>query len=208
VVEDPFPRERVTAMLKRLPAYLRLSWQLAREPLLSKARRAAIVAAAGYLASPIDLVPGVIPFLGQLDDLAVALVALRFALAGLRPDRRRAHLRAAGLADEDLVADLEAIGATAAWTLRATVRASARVVVTTGHAVTSMAGRLRVDLGPALVAARRRVRPSRGPATPLSGNDRSTGLELRLTVARAGDAALTVAWPPAITRGWPGAAPT
>src|SRR5699024_10174289 len=70
---DPFPRDRVTATIKRMPAYLRLSWRLARDPLLSRARRAAVVGAAGYLASPIDLVPGVIPVAGQLDDIAVAL---------------------------------------------------------------------------------------------------------------------------------------
>src|SRR4051812_26244642 len=109
--DDPFPRERVGTMVRRMPAYLKLAWRLAREPLLSKARRAAVVAAAGYLASPVDLVPGVIPVLGQLDDIAVALAALRIALSGLDPERRRVHLEAVGLGDEDLTADLRTVGA-------------------------------------------------------------------------------------------------
>ena len=96
MAEDPFPRERVAATLRRMPAYLRLAWRLARDPLLSRARRAAVIAAAGYLASPIDLVPGVIPVIGQLDDIAVALAALKFALAGLDPERRREHLAVGG----------------------------------------------------------------------------------------------------------------
>ena len=75
MTHDPFPRERVAAMVRRMPAYLRLSWRLGKDPLLSKARRAAVIGAAGYLASPVDLVPGVIPVLGQLDDIAVALAA-------------------------------------------------------------------------------------------------------------------------------------
>lgn len=123
---DPFPRDRFTALLGRLPAYGRLAWRLAREPLLSRLRRAAIAAAAAYLASPVDLVPGVIPVLGQLDDLAVALAAIRLALAGLSPERRRAHLEAVGLGDADLAADLRALGATTAWVARAGGRTAAR----------------------------------------------------------------------------------
>ncbi len=102
MAEDPFPRERVGATLRRMPAYLKLSWRLARDPLLSRARRAAVIAAAGYLASPIDLVPGVIPVVGQLDDIAFAIAALKLALSGLDPVRRRAHLESVGLGDDDL----------------------------------------------------------------------------------------------------------
>ena len=83
MAEDPFPRERVGATLRRMPAYLKLSWRLARDPLLSRARRATVIAAAGYLASPIDLVPGVIPVVGQLDDIAFAIAAIKIALSGL-----------------------------------------------------------------------------------------------------------------------------
>ena len=138
--DDPFPREPVAAMVRRLPAYLRLTWRLAREPLLSRARRAAIIGAAGYLASPVDLVPGVIPIVGQLDDLAVALAAIRIALSGLSPERRRLHLEAVGLTDADLTADLRAVGATTAWILRAGLRATARVAKVGGRAAVAGAG--------------------------------------------------------------------
>lgn len=138
--DDPFPRERVAAMLRRLPAYLRLAWRLAREPLLSRARRAAVVGAAGYLASPVDLVPGVIPVLGQLDDLAVALAAIRFAMSGLSPERRRLHLEAVGLADEELTADLRTVGATMAWLLRAGARTMVGAARVGGRAAVAGAG--------------------------------------------------------------------
>lgn len=139
MTEDPFPRERVSAMLRRMPAYLRLSWRLAKDPLISKARRAAVVGAAGYLASPIDLVPGVIPVLGQLDDLAVALAAIRIALAGLSPERRKVHLDSVGLGDQDLADDLRTVGATTAWMGRAGFRATKRVVVAGSRAAGSAA---------------------------------------------------------------------
>jgi len=125
---DPFPRDRFMAMLHRLPAYLRLSWRLGRDPLLSRARRAAVIAAAGYLVSPIDLVPGVIPVLGQLDDLAVALAALRLALDGLSPARRHEHLSAVGLEDAHLTDDIRTIVAITAWVARSGVRLTVRVL--------------------------------------------------------------------------------
>ncbi len=130
---DPFPRDRVSVMLHRMPNYLKLTWRLGKDPMLSRARRAAVIAAAGYVISPVDLVPGVIPVLGQLDDIAVALVALRLALDGLHPDRRRAHLEAVGLSDAHLAEDLRTVGATTAWIARSGIRISGRLVRESAH---------------------------------------------------------------------------
>lgn len=176
VNDDPFPRERVAVMLRRLPAYLRLAWRLAREPLLSRARRAAVVGAAGYLASPVDLVPGVIPVLGQLDDLAVALAAIRFAMSGLSPERRRLHLDAVGLADEELAADLRTVGATTAWLLRAGGRTALRAARLGGRAAVAGAGVVARGAGVAAQGAARSVGSTVGAvrerlARRLRGND-------------------------------------
>ncbi len=115
---DPFPRERFIALVGRLPRYLRLAWGLAGEPRLSTAARAGVLAAAAYLASPIDAIPGVIPVVGQIDDIAVALFALRAALRSLDPVTRERQLVAAGLAPEDLDRDMGTLGVTAAWLAR------------------------------------------------------------------------------------------
>ena len=168
-------------MLRRLPAYLRLAWRLGRDPALSRTRRAAILGAAGYLASPIDLVPGVVPVLGQLDDLAVAIAALRLALDGLRPERRRMHLDAVGLLEADLSDDLRTIGATVAWIARAAARLTARVVVEGGHALAtgaalaarttrSAAERLADVAGPAVRDARGAARTRAGGAVAALGS--------------------------------------
>ena len=116
------------AAVRRLPVYARLAWRLARDPLISKARRAVLVAAAGYLLSPLDAVPGVVPVLGQLDDLLVAFAAIKVTLAGLSPAQRRAHLGAVGLDDRTLATDLRAVASAAAWTTR---RAGRLAVATT-----------------------------------------------------------------------------
>jgi uncharacterized membrane protein YkvA (DUF1232 family) len=128
MTDDPFPHARFAATLHRLPAYLRLAFGVAREPALAKIRRMALVAAAGYLISPLDIVPDAIPVVGQLDDLAVALAALRFALAGLDPQRRQRHLAAVGLTDADLAEDLAMLRALIGWTARAGARTATRTV--------------------------------------------------------------------------------
>jgi uncharacterized membrane protein YkvA (DUF1232 family) len=124
--DRPFPRDEFATLVRRIPRYARLAWALARDPRLSRTRRAAVLAGAAYLVSPIDLVPGVIPIAGQLDDLAVALAAIRFALDGLRPEVRAERLAAAGLRHEDVAADLRTTGAIAAWLGRAALRIAGR----------------------------------------------------------------------------------
>ncbi|CAN5766960.1 hypothetical protein BH23CHL8_BH23CHL8_24530 [soil metagenome] len=124
---DPFPRERLSALLGRLPRYGRLAWRLGRDPALSRLRRAAVLGAAAYVVSPIDLLPGIIPGIGQLDDVLVAIAALRLALSGLDSERRAEHLAAVGLADEDLMDDARTVGATAGWLVRTGARSAARV---------------------------------------------------------------------------------
>ncbi len=115
---DAFPKEEFSALLKRMPGYARLAWTLARDPRLSRARRTALLAAAAYVVSPIDVVPGIIPVVGQLDDMAIALGAIRLALNGLPPEARAASLAAAGLTQADLDADVRATGAIAGWLAR------------------------------------------------------------------------------------------
>jgi uncharacterized membrane protein YkvA (DUF1232 family) len=115
---DPFPTDRFAALVSRFPAYARLAWQLSRDERLTRGRRAAVLGAAAYLASPIDLVPGIIPFAGQLDDAAVALLGLRFALRGLPPAVRGEHLGAVGIAEADLDHDLVTVRQGAGWLAR------------------------------------------------------------------------------------------
>jgi uncharacterized membrane protein YkvA (DUF1232 family) len=112
---DPFPRERFMALVGRLPRYARLAWRLARDERVPRGRRAALLAAAAYLASPLDLVPGIIPVAGQLDDAAAVLLTLRHVLNGLPPDERAELLAEAGLEGDDIGTDLRTIGSTYAW---------------------------------------------------------------------------------------------
>jgi uncharacterized membrane protein YkvA (DUF1232 family) len=197
MTHDPFPRDRVTEMVRRMPAYLRLSWRLGKDPLLSKARRAAVIGAAGYLASPVDLVPGVIPVLGQLDDIAVALAALRLALGGLDPERRRAHLGAVGLEDGHLAADLRTVGATTAWIGRAGYRTTKRAAVAGGRAAGAAARTTRAAADRATPAAKATGRAAKGAGTTAARTgrrvaDAASAAFSRVSIPGAGKPKITV----------------
>jgi uncharacterized membrane protein YkvA (DUF1232 family) len=74
-----------------VPDCLVLLRRLLADERVPRRRRAVLVALAGYLALPIDLVPDFIPVAGQLDDLLIAALALRYALRGAGEPLLREH---------------------------------------------------------------------------------------------------------------------
>jgi uncharacterized membrane protein YkvA (DUF1232 family) len=106
---------RFVALATRVPTYVKLGWLLARDPSVPGWGKAALVGALGYVVSPIDPIPGIIPVVGQLDDLAVLLLAVRGALAAAPDEVARRHLATTGLSRETLDRDLVTLRATAVW---------------------------------------------------------------------------------------------
>ena len=139
---NPHPVARLGATVRRLPRYLALARALAGDPALPRWRKAALGASLVYLASPIDLVPGLIPVAGQLDDLAAVLLGLRVALRGCTPEMAAAHLAAAGLAEGDIGRDLAIVRAAAGWIAGRVARTTARLggVALRGFAKAARAG--------------------------------------------------------------------
>jgi uncharacterized membrane protein YkvA (DUF1232 family) len=104
--------------VRRLPRYGRLATNMLRDDRVPLEARTALVAGAAYVISPIDLIPGFIPVLGQLDDLLVALIGIRFALAQAPPEVRAEHLERAGLHDEDFAEDLRTVRDTSIYLVK------------------------------------------------------------------------------------------
>ena len=76
-------RESARALATLIPDCIVLCSRLVRDPRVSRRRKLMLVALAGYLALPFDLVPDFIPVAGQLDDaIIVALVLRSFVRAG------------------------------------------------------------------------------------------------------------------------------
>jgi uncharacterized membrane protein YkvA (DUF1232 family) len=64
------------ALLRALPDLARLLGRLVLDPVLPRAVKIALAAAAVYLVSPFDLIPDFIPFVGFLDDLLLAAIVV------------------------------------------------------------------------------------------------------------------------------------
>jgi uncharacterized membrane protein YkvA (DUF1232 family) len=70
-------RRTVLGAIREIPHYLRLLWGLARDPRVAMVDKLLVVAAAVYVISPIDVIPDFIPFLGQVDDLYLVILAMQ-----------------------------------------------------------------------------------------------------------------------------------
>lgn len=134
------PLLRLAGTIARLPRYLNLAQALVRDPSLPRGRKAALMAGIGYAISPIDLIPGLIPVVGQLDDLAVLLLGLRQALAGCAPDVALAHLDRVGLGHAALDEDIETVRRTAIWLARKAVTLGNRAAAASMRLLTRTVG--------------------------------------------------------------------
>ena len=78
---------RLRELLRLLPDVLRLVRRLAGDRSLPRGVRVRLWLLLAYLALPVDLVPDVIPVVGQLDDALVVALVLRATLRGAGPER-------------------------------------------------------------------------------------------------------------------------
>ena len=68
-----------------IPDCLVLTQRLIRHPDMPRRRKLALALLLGYLAMPFDLVPDFLPVAGQLDDLLIVALVLRYVLRGAEP---------------------------------------------------------------------------------------------------------------------------
>ena len=79
-------RRTLLGTITQIPAYLRLMGGLLTDPRVSALDKLLLDAAIAYVVAPIDLIPDFIPFLGQVDDVFIVVLALRRLIsnAGMR----------------------------------------------------------------------------------------------------------------------------
>jgi uncharacterized membrane protein YkvA (DUF1232 family) len=149
--------DALVEIARRWPGYVRLAWDLVRDPRVPTSARRWLGAAGAYSLSPIDPVPGIIPVLGQLDDYAVLVLGIRKALRACAPQVREEHLARRGMTEEQIDRDLKAMQRIAGHVTRRTawgVWAGLRFVAGVG-----------LELGrQAVVGTARKLRP--GPEAP------------------------------------------
>ena len=93
-------------------AELRLAWRLMREPRVARYAKAVPVLAALYVLSPVDIIPDILPVLGQMDDLGVLVLSVKLFLRLCPPSATAFHTAAistgrryAPMAPADVVID-------------------------------------------------------------------------------------------------------
>jgi uncharacterized membrane protein YkvA (DUF1232 family) len=79
------------ALARFIPDCVVLLRRLIGDERVPRRRKLALLALVVYLSIPIDLVPDFIPVVGQLDDVIVAALALRYALRAGGPEVLRRH---------------------------------------------------------------------------------------------------------------------
>ena len=125
--------ERFWEAAKRIPSYLRLGGGMAVDGRVPTEAKLSIALGGLYAVSPIDLVPGIIPVAGQLDDLMVLLVTLRRAVRACPPELAAEHLDRAGLTAADFDDDLAACRATVRWVAVRGARMGGRLASAAGR---------------------------------------------------------------------------
>ena len=84
-------RLEAVALARFIPDCLVLLRRLIGDPRVPRRRKLALLALVVYLSIPLDLVPDFIPVVGQLDDVSIAALALRYALRAGGPDLLAQH---------------------------------------------------------------------------------------------------------------------
>jgi len=85
---------RAVSLLFQLPSLLRLYWRLLVDRRVPLWPKAVLVATLAYVVSPVDLIPDLMPVIGQLDDLTLLVLVGRAFLWWCPADVVTEHVRA------------------------------------------------------------------------------------------------------------------
>jgi uncharacterized membrane protein YkvA (DUF1232 family) len=124
---DDAVTDRFWIAVRRLPRYARLAIQLGRDERVPKRTKALLVLGGAYTISPVDLIPGIIPIAGQVDDVLVLLLTLRQTVRACPPEVAAEHLERSGLTLANFDEDLAAARDTARWLAEKGWRAGNRI---------------------------------------------------------------------------------
>lgn len=95
--------------VRKLPTYVRLAWGLLRDPRVPGEQKLILAGIAGYLVMPLDILPDLIPVFGQLDDLAVILLGLRWFITSAPQEVVADHLARIARNEDDLRRDIDQV---------------------------------------------------------------------------------------------------
>jgi uncharacterized membrane protein YkvA (DUF1232 family) len=84
-------KSNLLEFISLIPAFIKLMYHLAKDPRVSLGDKAILGAAIAYVFSPLDLIPDIIPFLGQVDDAYIVAIALQRLINSAGPEILKEH---------------------------------------------------------------------------------------------------------------------
>lgn len=97
---------RLARLIVKLPTHARVVWGLVRDPRTPAALKGLLLAALAYVVLPVDLIPDVVPIIGQADDLTVLLLVLDLFMQNVPAQVRAEHMARARNGTAELDRDL------------------------------------------------------------------------------------------------------
>lgn len=119
--------QRFGELVKRIPGYMKLVKQILIDPNVPTVSKAYLSVGGAYAVSPIDLVPGIIPVAGQLDDAYVLLYGLKKCLESMPPELAEHHLSTAGVTLQGINNDISLVISIAKRLGRMVIAAGAKI---------------------------------------------------------------------------------
>lgn len=112
--------------LRELPNFIRLMYGLLTDPRVATVDKLLVAGAIGYVIMPVDLIPDFIPFLGEIDDVFVVVMALKRLMQNAGPTVLLDHWMGDPAELDDL--NLQRVLAAAAFFLPRSVRRRLRTI--------------------------------------------------------------------------------
>jgi uncharacterized membrane protein YkvA (DUF1232 family) len=97
----------IFSVFAKLPCYSRLLVKLYKSRNIRKRHKLLLSAGIAYSVSPIELIPGIIPVAGQLDNLLIMLLCLKKVLEAADKDTREKYLQEIGITIEEIDEDIK-----------------------------------------------------------------------------------------------------
>jgi uncharacterized membrane protein YkvA (DUF1232 family) len=119
-------KRTVIYYMRQLPAYMRLLGGLLMDRRVNVVDKLLVAGAMAYIAMPVDLIPDFIPFLGEVDDVFLLVLALQRLIANSGRTVLAAHW--SGALDDLADLNLEAVLAAAAFFLPKGIRRRLKVI--------------------------------------------------------------------------------
>ncbi len=123
----------IFSIIGKLPSYSKLLVKLYKSPDIRKRHKVLLSMGIAYSVSPIELIPGIIPVAGQLDNLLIILRCLKKVLLASDEAVRQKFLEEAGITIEEIDEDIKLTSDTLKSIGRGTVKVASNTVKYVGY---------------------------------------------------------------------------